>query len=293
MSGSLPADGGKDGHPRLLNPNMLTEEELLGEELQVQTAFGREERLRMLREAQLLEYREKKVVEKIRQLTEERNKELELQKDLTSKELARRQRQEHLKKRLAKGAAQEEQKAGEEKQRKEEELAAQRKALQEEKARQLEIRREVEDWQEKKLRGEIPSRRQTPEAPPPRPEKPKTQRQIEAEEYAQALHAALQQRPPMGELPKRPGARKPRPAASGYVHPSVEKRGETGEASSMTFAGSSGTKHSRPQPVDWAEQTKQVSDAYGLSQDEFERVKEATNRSVTTKDIQSNPLYEH
>jgi len=279
-----------------LDPSLLTEEELLGEELQAETAFGREERKRMMREAQLLEYREKKVIEKIRQLTEERDRELVLQKGLTSKENQRRVRTDQLKKRLLENTQRVEQKEAEEKRKKEEEAAARRKEEKKEKERQAERRREVEDWQEKKLRGEIPTRRATPEMPQ-KPEKPKTQRQIEAEEYARALHAALEQRPPMGELPKRPGARRLRPAASGYAYPSMEQR-EGGDASTLA-PGSSGTKSGSPSGRskedrgDWVKQTKQVSDAYGLSDDEFAVVQEIAVRGVTDVVITSDGKYEN
>merc|ERR550514_291040 len=112
----------------------------------------------MKREAELEEYRERKVLARIQELTEERERELRLQEELRRKEELRLRRTQRLKETVAvvlRESDAKERKQYERRQKEEEKMRRVRAREQEYMESQRKL---VVDWQEKKLRGEVPPR---------------------------------------------------------------------------------------------------------------------------------------
>merc|ERR1712193_236039 len=216
----------------------------------------RQERIEIEREAKLEAFREKKLLDKITELENAKENELQLQEEIAKKEEKRLQRNSHLKKMLAKDQskkfAQEREEAEQKKKEKvkDEELAKKKKQYHEVQKDKL------ADWWHHKNEEEFS------QVPPLKLEKEKkrtprevNQKQKEAADNVRHLKWALEERPP---LP---------PRAHDLKGPPLTDR-------DMRSMG-------RSVPMSWEVTAKTVSGAYGLTKKEYSGVTERTLRGVS------------
>lgn len=212
----------------------------------------RQERIEIEKEANLERFREKKLLDRIKELETAKENELKLQEEIAKKEEKRRQRNAHLKKKIEKSVQEKfKQEAEEAEQKKKDKLK------QEEEEKKIKQYHETQknklaDWWHDKNESEFMQVKLMEPKPKEKKRTPRevNQKQKEAEDNLRNLKWALEERPP---LP---------PRAHDLKGPPLTDR-------DMKF-----TKQSVP--TSWEMTAKTVSGAYGLSKKEYNVVTERT-----------------
>jgi hypothetical protein len=233
-----------------------------------------DERLRLERAVKLEQYQEKKLLERIQNLEVLRGAEVEHQRQIRKRESDRVARKEDLKKDLEAAwtvkLAKEKEQQEIEKRRKEKE-AAEHKKYKQYCEKQKEV---VTDWyrtrkpkdEEGLATQEEVAREKELQKAREKKNKPKTVKAQLADERIQALHEHMEQRPPLGLLPR------PHDIGSTSVDVTDDSVGYPG--------GGKKASSGRPTPVSWAKEAKKVSDAYGLTPRDYSAVENRLTRTV-------------
>jgi len=267
-SGKAPKDGGMEVEVRgqRLNSTVKGYACVPVDETTSITASGlkdetRQERLDIEKEAKLEAFKEKKLLDKIKELQEAKQNELKLQEEIQAKEEKRRQRNAHLKKKIEMDIKKKlEQENEEAKQKKQEKAKADEE---EKKIRQYHTAQKdkLADWWHQKNESEFSgapvkeimhvidkqkAKKRTPRAV--------TEKAKEAEDSVRQQKWAMEERPP---LP---------PRAHDLKAPPLTERD---------------VRNFKSVPMNWEVTAKTVSGAYGLSKKEYSSVTERTLRGVS------------
>jgi hypothetical protein len=218
----------------------------------------RQERIEIEREAKLEAFKEKKLLEKIKELETAKENELKLQEEIQMKEANRRQRNAALKKKIEKDVQkkfEQEREEAEKKKKDKEKADAERKK---EKQYHETQKDKLADWWHQKNESEFMCEpmKSLFDKPKKRTPREKNQQQKEAEENVRHRQWAMEERPP---LP-------PGPRAHDLKAPPLTER----DVRSLKSA-----------PMSWEVTAKTVSGAYGLTKKEYNGVTERTVRGVT------------
>lgn len=215
----------------------------------------RQERIEIEREAKLEAFREKKLLDKIKELEGARANELKLQEEIAKKEEMRRQRNAHLKKKIEKGVQEKFKQEAEEAEQKKKD-----KAKWEEGAKKKKLYHEMQkdklaDWWHQKNESEftsVPNPLKIMDEKKKRTPREINQKQKEAEDNVRHLKWSMEERPP---LP---------PRAHDLKGPPLTDR----------------DMRNMKAPMHWEVTAKAVSGAYGLTKKEYTCVTERTLRGV-------------